>query len=165
VSNPDPGERWEKGIPHDPRSEEIVRWIADYDFKHCDDHLCLSIGGDGDNGEHIMYLLDCYFTEKDNPNPESGPTDKVDGMTAWEALDHVKSLREGYNACNGSLYKNVAVDLVQSFLEQCITKWGRRFMECVEREYAEENASLRIVESFRGDAGKRSLVFPDGDKV
>ena len=43
----------------------MIRWVADYDFNHCGDSLSLSIGGDGDNGEHLMYLLDCYFAEKD----------------------------------------------------------------------------------------------------
>jgi hypothetical protein len=57
--------RWEKGIGHDPRSEEIVRWIADYDFKFCDDYFCWKIGGDGDNGETLMYELDEYFAAKD----------------------------------------------------------------------------------------------------
>jgi hypothetical protein len=57
--------RWEEGIAHDPRSEEIVRWIADYDFEFCDDYFCWKVGGDGDNGEDLMYELDEYFAAKD----------------------------------------------------------------------------------------------------
>lgn len=55
------GERWEQGVPHDPRSEEIYRAIADIDFKQNDDYFCWKAGGDGDNGEALMYLLDIYF--------------------------------------------------------------------------------------------------------
>ena len=65
VQTIDPDTRWEEGIDHDPRSEEIVRWIADYDFRFCDDYFCWKVGGDGDNGETLMYELDEYFAAKD----------------------------------------------------------------------------------------------------
>ncbi len=58
-------ERWENGVPHDPRSEEIYKGIADLDFKEGGDYFCFKSGGDGDNGEHLMYLLDLYFEDKD----------------------------------------------------------------------------------------------------
>lgn len=62
--NPDGRERWENGVPHDPRSEEIVAslegakrfYVADlYDWRST-----------GDGGESLMYSLDCYFFEKDH---------------------------------------------------------------------------------------------------
>ena len=58
-------ERWEKGIPHDKRSEKIYRSIAEIDFQN-DDSFCFKSGGDGDNGETLMYLLDVYFEQKDH---------------------------------------------------------------------------------------------------
>ena len=58
-----PTERWEQGIDHDPRSEKLVRAMAKIDFEVNDDELCIKMGGDGDNGETMMYLLDCYFAE------------------------------------------------------------------------------------------------------
>lgn len=61
-----PEERWEQGIDHDPRSREIVRYMAKIDYKYSDDSLCIKTGGDGDNGEQMMYLLDCWFAEQDN---------------------------------------------------------------------------------------------------
>ena len=57
--------RWEKGIDHNPQSEEIVRSIADIDFEYGGDFFCFKIGGDGDNGEHLMYLLDIYFDQRE----------------------------------------------------------------------------------------------------
>ncbi len=57
--------RWEDGIDHHPKSEELVRAIADLDFKYGDDYFRFKIGGDGDNGEHLMYLLDIYFEIQD----------------------------------------------------------------------------------------------------
>jgi hypothetical protein len=68
VETIDVGTRWEQGIEHDPRSEEIVRWIADYDFLFCDDYFCWKVGGDGDNGESLMYELDEYFAAKEKEN-------------------------------------------------------------------------------------------------
>lgn len=57
--------RWEQGIEHDPRSEELVRSIADLDFKYGKDFFNFKVGGDGDNGEHLMYLLDIYYELKE----------------------------------------------------------------------------------------------------
>ena len=57
--------RWEQGIPHDPRSEEIVYFLSEYDFQFCGDYFCWKTGGDGDNGETLMYELDEYFAAKD----------------------------------------------------------------------------------------------------
>lgn len=61
----DIGQRWEEGIPHDPRSVKMFQFLKDYDFQHADDYFCFKQGGDGDNGEHLMYLLDEYFANKD----------------------------------------------------------------------------------------------------
>jgi hypothetical protein len=58
-------ERWEQGVAHDPRSVTLYKGIADIDFKDGGDYFCFKSGGDGDNGEHLMYLLDIYFERKD----------------------------------------------------------------------------------------------------
>lgn len=84
---------------------------------------------------------------------------KVKDMTPFEALDHVKSIRAGYNACIGGLYKNVAAEHMQNFLEQCIDKWGQRFMECVKRETHEERWGPDSYTRWHGDEGKREIVF------
>ena len=61
----DINKRWEQGTKHHPKSDEIVRAIADLDFKYGGDFFGFKIGGDGDNGEHLMYLLDIYFEKKE----------------------------------------------------------------------------------------------------
>lgn len=53
--------RWEDGIDHHPMSERIVRFMAEHDIYDYDDHMCIKVGGDGDNGEHLMYLMDAFF--------------------------------------------------------------------------------------------------------
>jgi hypothetical protein len=83
-------------------------------------------------------------------------TSDVSQLTFNEALDRVISIRKGYNACNGSLYKNVAVNVMQDFLESCIEKWGREpFMTCVKREYLEELCGEDAAKRQYGDEGKR----------
>jgi hypothetical protein len=57
----DIGKRWERGTPHHPKSIELFKAIADIDFRYCGDSLCWKSGGDGDNGEMLMYALDIYF--------------------------------------------------------------------------------------------------------
>jgi len=61
-------DRWEQGIDHDPRSKEIYKAIAKIDFEEGDDAFDFKSGGDGDNGEHLMYLLDLYYEDLDNAN-------------------------------------------------------------------------------------------------
>lgn len=53
--------RWEKGIDHDPRSEKIGRAIGYIDYEVLGDTLGWKFGGDGDNGEALLYALDIYF--------------------------------------------------------------------------------------------------------
>ena len=74
MTGPTPDERWEQGIDHDPRSEKIARGVAKIDFDN-GDLLCLKFGGDGDNGETLMFLLDCYFAQidEDERDREAAP--------------------------------------------------------------------------------------------
>ena len=71
MTNPTLEERWEQGIDHDPRSEKLVRAMAKIDFEQCQDSLQINVGGDGDNGETMMYLLDMHFAETGEPTVES----------------------------------------------------------------------------------------------
>ena len=63
--NYDINKRWEKGIPHHPRSEKLYIKIAEIDWLFNDDQFCWKSGGDGDNGESFMYLLDIINDEMD----------------------------------------------------------------------------------------------------
>jgi hypothetical protein len=69
--------RWESGTPHHPRSKALYKKIAKLDFELCSDSFGFKAGGDGDNGENLMYLLDIIFEQEDEechllqPKPES----------------------------------------------------------------------------------------------
>ena len=60
-----PEQRWEQGINHDPRSVALYKSIADIDYNIGDDVFGWKAGGDGDNGEELMYLLDVHFERED----------------------------------------------------------------------------------------------------
>ena len=60
-------ERWEQGIPHDPRSEDIARGLDKIDIES-GMFFDWKFGGDGDNGEELMYHLDIYFERLDKAN-------------------------------------------------------------------------------------------------
>lgn len=94
------------------------------------------------------------WAEKDDPAT-------VEGKSPFEALDHVKKLRAGWQACNGALYKNNAVSMMQEFLEKCVEAWGTKFMDCVIRERTEEEVTKDYMERCYGDKGRRELVFPE----
>ena len=57
--------RWETGVPHHPASIELMDFISDFDFAKVDDFFCWKTGGDGDNGEFLMYEMDVYFELRD----------------------------------------------------------------------------------------------------
>lgn len=57
--------RWEQGIEHHPKSIEMFNALAAIDFEYGGDFFCWKSGGDGDNGEHLMYEMDIYFERRD----------------------------------------------------------------------------------------------------
>jgi hypothetical protein len=63
--NLDFNKRWEEGEEHHPKSIEIAKHLESLDFFFCGDHLGWKFGGDGDNGESLLYALDCYFERLD----------------------------------------------------------------------------------------------------
>lgn len=65
----DVNKRWESGTPHHPKSLELMRRVDELDWELLKGHFDFKTGGDGDNGETLMYLLDIFFEEKyGNPN-------------------------------------------------------------------------------------------------
>lgn len=61
----DINKRCEEGIPHHPKSVKLYKEIERIDFKYGGDSFGFKSGGDGDNGEHLMYLLDIYFESEE----------------------------------------------------------------------------------------------------
>ena len=57
--------RWAEGIIHHPKSKELMEFLQTIDFTIYNDHFCWKTGGDGDNGEQLMYQMDAYFEAKD----------------------------------------------------------------------------------------------------
>ena len=57
--------RWEDGINHHKKSEELMSFIQKHDFNDYDDFGDWNSGGDGDNGEVLMFEMDAFFELKD----------------------------------------------------------------------------------------------------
>lgn len=57
--------RWEAGTDHHPKSKQAFDAIRYLDEKFCGDSFCFKAGGDGDNGETLMYGLDIFFESQD----------------------------------------------------------------------------------------------------
>lgn len=64
--NYDLNKRWEEGKGHHPNSIKLYERLAEIDYKYNSDSFCFKSGGDGDNGESIMFMLDIIFEEEDN---------------------------------------------------------------------------------------------------
>jgi len=58
--------RWEEGTPHHPMSERLMAFLAEHDFRDYGDYFCWKTGGDGDNGETLMYQMDAFFETLDS---------------------------------------------------------------------------------------------------
>ncbi len=73
--------RWERGIPHHSMSHKLMDHMMAVDSENGDHHQ-LKTGGDGDNGENLMFLMDGFFEKLDSEKPteygkcpwEAGPT-------------------------------------------------------------------------------------------
>jgi hypothetical protein len=59
--NPNIEMRWENGVEHHPKSIALMEKISDCDYLFNDNTMDWKCGGDGDNGEELMYLLDIIF--------------------------------------------------------------------------------------------------------
>lgn len=65
--------RFEEGIPHHPESIRLMAFLQQHDFIDYNDFFGWKIGGDGDNGEVLMWQMDAYFELVDLDNaPDSG---------------------------------------------------------------------------------------------
>lgn len=57
--------RWQLGMSHHPKSIELYKSIEKLDWDFGGDYFGFKSGGDGDNGEHLMYLMDIHFERLD----------------------------------------------------------------------------------------------------
>lgn len=57
----DTNKRWEQGISHHPKAEEIMNLLKVSDWIFGDDYFDWNVGGDGDNGETLQYSLSVYL--------------------------------------------------------------------------------------------------------
>lgn len=53
--------RWEDGMGHHPNSQRLMEFLERHDFKDYGDYFGWKVGGDGDNGESLMYEMDAFF--------------------------------------------------------------------------------------------------------
>ena len=57
--------RWEQDYDHHPKSEALLGIIGYLDVKFCGEYFDWKTGGDGDNGETLMFLFDILFEAQD----------------------------------------------------------------------------------------------------
>jgi hypothetical protein len=54
-------DRWNAGIEHHPNSIRLMKFLKKIDSNAYGDSFCWKTGGDGDNGETLMFQLDAFF--------------------------------------------------------------------------------------------------------
>lgn len=112
-------DRWGQGIDHHPMSNALVRFMAEHDWKDYKDYFGWKVGGDGDNGETLMYQMDPFFEWLDNQNAknEENATYTRDGEVAiiyrpeygigWSSNDSGNTKKTQFLALNGQLARLV----------------------------------------------------------
>ena len=68
--------RWENDIEHHSMSVRLMKFIAEHDFNDYNDYFCWKTGGDGDNGETLMFLMDAFFETLDKDRMFCLPANK-----------------------------------------------------------------------------------------
>jgi len=53
--------RWEDGIEHHPMSLRLMAFLKEHNFNDYGDYFGWKSGGDGDNGETLMFEMDAFF--------------------------------------------------------------------------------------------------------
>ena len=64
IKNWDVRNRWAEGISHNADAELTAKMMSDLDRCHFSDSFKFKLGGDGDNGETLTYILDELFDRK-----------------------------------------------------------------------------------------------------
>jgi len=54
-------DRWGEGLPHHPMSERLMKFLKVHDREDYGRVFGWRTGGDGDNGETLMYQMDAFF--------------------------------------------------------------------------------------------------------
>jgi len=65
-------DRWSMGMDHHPKSVSLMEFLKEHDFCDYGDYFYWKMGGDGDNGETLMYQMDAFFEMIDIENGD-GP--------------------------------------------------------------------------------------------
>lgn len=65
-------DRWQVGTEHHPSSIRLMEFLEKTDFNDYGDFFCWKTGGDGDNGETLMFQMDAFFELLDNFNNKAG---------------------------------------------------------------------------------------------
>lgn len=54
-------DRWGDGLKHHPKSLRLMEFLKDHDREDYGSVFDWNTGGDGDNGETLMYQMDAFF--------------------------------------------------------------------------------------------------------
>ena len=66
-------DRWSDGVDHHPMSVRLLRFIQLNDERDYSNYFDWRIGGDGDNGESLMYQMDAFFEMLDKLEGQDPP--------------------------------------------------------------------------------------------
>ena len=66
-------DRWSEEDGHHPKSERLMRFLQLHDERDFGNYFGWRIGGDGDNGESLMYQMDAFFELMDRLEGQDAP--------------------------------------------------------------------------------------------
>ena len=95
-------DRWERGVEHHPLSERVVRFLSAHDQHDYNMYFDWRCGGDGDNGENLMFQMDPFFEWLDKQTQLNTPFER-DGDVA---IVYRPSYGMGWSSYVGTSVKN-----------------------------------------------------------
>lgn len=157
------GDRWEQGVPHDPRSVAILESISKIDAEQCNNYFDWRVGGDGDNGEELMYALDVHFASVDARAEVTPPRD----LPRATDEELIAMLSDDYGQDNEKDHNTAAVLAIAERLrrERCDKTEAERVAEAADLFDAEvirarTDASLRpIVEAIESSRARAEEIL------
>jgi hypothetical protein len=115
--NLNPNSRWERGVEHHPKASELMNHLMALDFECNNDFFCWKRGGDGDNGEALLFLLDMFF-ELQEVEAEAG----IEYDARGGAEDAVEMIAEEFYSPAGTVFESVVMDWIPCDLPRLQTK-------------------------------------------
>lgn len=112
-------DRWGEGVSHHKNSEMLMTFLKEHDFQDYGNYFDFRTGGDGDNGETLMYQMDAFFEYMDGASDlQANPYMKL------YVVEYPESGKQSRNYSTGTkFYTRLANAMKQCWKKQVVVEY------------------------------------------